>query len=175
MRSAPWAHPGRSQLSPSFSDENEHLIRSPQPADAHRVLVDDEPGIVDVVSMALRFQGFEVAAAANGAEALAAVERFRPQVIVLDVMLPDMEGFEVAERLGAERGQVPIIFLTARDATEDKLRGLTTGGDDYMTKPSASRSSSRASATSCAAREPPRRTRAPFASRTSSSTRTRAR
>ena len=55
--------------------------------------------------------------------------------MILDVMLPDMEGFEVAERLGAERGQVPIIFLTARDATEDKLRGLTTGGDDYMTKP----------------------------------------
>jgi two-component system OmpR family response regulator len=63
------------------------------------------------------------------------VERFRPQVMVLDVMLPDMEGFEVAERLGAQRGHVPIIFLTARDATEDKLRGLSIGGDDYVTKP----------------------------------------
>lgn len=99
------------------------------------LVVDDEPNIVDVVSMALRFHGFEVASAATGEEALAAVTAFRPQLMVLDVMLPDMEGFEVAQRLGAERGQVPIIFLTARDAAEDKLRGLTTGGDDYMTKP----------------------------------------
>jgi two-component system OmpR family response regulator len=106
------------------------------PENGHRVLVvDDEPNIVDVVSMALRYQGFEVAGAANGEQALTEVERFRPQVMVLDVMLPDMEGFEVAERLGAQRGHVPIIYLTARDATEDKLRGLTTGGDDYMTKP----------------------------------------
>jgi two-component system, OmpR family, response regulator len=104
--------------------------------DSPRVLVvDDEPNIVDVITMALRYQGFEAASAATGQEALAAVESFRPQVMILDVMLPDMEGFEVAERLGAERGHVPIIFLTARDATEDKLRGLTTGGDDYMTKP----------------------------------------
>jgi len=103
---------------------------------AHRVLVvDDEPNIVDVVAMALRYQGFEVATAATGAEAMAQVEAFRPQLMVLDVMLPDTTGFEVAERLGAQRGTLPIIFLTARDATEDKLRGLTTGGDDYVTKP----------------------------------------
>ena len=103
---------------------------------AHRVLVvDDEPNIADVVTMALKFQGFEVETAGTGDEALAKVESFRPQIMVLDVMLPDMEGFEVAERLGAERGRVPIIFLTARDATEDKLRGLTSGGDDYVTKP----------------------------------------
>jgi two-component system, OmpR family, response regulator len=107
-----------------------------EPAVPARVLVvDDEPNIADVVSMALRFQSFEVETAATGAEALAAVERFRPQLMVLDVMLPDMDGFEVAERLGAQRGHVPIIFLTARDATEDKLRGLTSGGDDYVTKP----------------------------------------
>jgi len=102
----------------------------------HRILVvDDEPNIVDVISMALRYQGFEIATAGTGEEALAQVEAFRPQLIVLDVMLPDMEGFDVAERLGAQRNGIPIIFLTARDATEDKLRGLTTGGDDYMTKP----------------------------------------
>jgi two-component system OmpR family response regulator len=102
----------------------------------HRVLVvDDEPNIVDVVSMALRFQGFEVATAATGEEALAQVDAFRPQIMVLDVMLPDMTGFDVADRLGAQRGHVPIVFLTARDATEDKLRGLTSGGDDYVTKP----------------------------------------
>jgi two-component system OmpR family response regulator len=103
---------------------------------AHRILVvDDEPNIVDVVAMALRFQGFDVATAATGQEALTQVGAFRPHLMVLDVMLPDMEGFAVAARLGAQRGQVPIIFLTARDATEDKLRGLTTGGDDYVTKP----------------------------------------
>jgi two-component system OmpR family response regulator len=102
----------------------------------HRVLVvDDEPNIVEVVAMALRFQGFEVETAATGRQALSAVSRFKPHLMVLDVMLPDMEGFEVAARLGAQRAGVPIIFLTARDATEDKVRGLTGGGDDYVTKP----------------------------------------
>jgi two-component system, OmpR family, response regulator len=102
----------------------------------HRVLVvDDEPNIVDVISMALRFQGFEVESAGTGADAIAAVAAFKPQLIVLDVMLPDMEGFDVARRLGAQRARVPIIFLTARDGTDDKVRGLTIGGDDYVTKP----------------------------------------
>jgi two-component system, OmpR family, response regulator len=105
-------------------------------APSHRVLVvDDEPNIVDVISMALGYQGFDVEAAGTGAEALAAVTAFKPDLIVLDVMLPDMEGFAVAKRLGAQRGRVPIIFLTARDATDDKVRGLTLGGDDYVTKP----------------------------------------
>jgi two-component system OmpR family response regulator len=99
------------------------------------LVVDDEPNIVDVIAMALRYQGFEVATAATGAEAISQVKAFRPHLVLLDVMLPDMEGFEVAERLGAQRLGVPIIFLTARDSTEDKIRGLTTGGDDYVTKP----------------------------------------
>ena len=102
---------------------------------ARILVVDDEPNIVDVVSMALRFQGFAVESAGTGADALAAVTRFKPELILLDVMLPDMEGFEVARRLGAQQGRVPIIFLTARDATHDKVRGLTVGGDDYVTKP----------------------------------------
>jgi two-component system OmpR family response regulator len=103
---------------------------------SHRILVvDDEPNIVDVISMALRFHGFEVESAGNGADAIAAVGGFKPDLIVLDVMLPDTDGFDVARRLGAERARVPIIFLTARDATEDKVRGLTVGGDDYVTKP----------------------------------------
>ena len=105
-------------------------------ADAHRILVvDDEPNILDVLTMALRFQGFDVETAATGEQALAAASSFNPQLMVLDIMLPDMEGFEVARRLGAQRAQVPIVFLTARDATEDKIRGLTIGGDDYVTKP----------------------------------------
>jgi two-component system, OmpR family, response regulator len=102
----------------------------------NRVLVvDDEANIVEVISMALRYQGFEVETAGTGRDAVAAVTRFKPHLMVLDVMLPDMEGFEVAERLGAQRAGVPIIFLTARDSTEDKVRGLTGGGDDYVTKP----------------------------------------
>ena len=106
------------------------------PPETHRVLVvDDEPNIADVISMALRFQGFTVESAADGRSALEAVATFKPDLLVLDVMLPDMEGFEVARRLSAQRTQVPIVFLTARDATEDKVRGLTMGGDDYVTKP----------------------------------------
>jgi two-component system, OmpR family, response regulator len=102
----------------------------------HRVLVvDDEPNIADVVAMALRYQGFEVETAADGTAALMAVDRFRPELLVLDIMLPDIEGFEVADRLRGRGNDVPIIFLTARDASEDKLRGLTMGGDDYVTKP----------------------------------------
>ena len=99
------------------------------------LVVDDEPNLVEVLTMALRFQGFEVEGAASGREALSAVMRFKPHLMVLDVMLPDMEGFDVAARLGAQRASVPIIFLTARDSTEDKVRGLSGGGDDYMTKP----------------------------------------
>jgi two-component system OmpR family response regulator len=106
------------------------------PTAEHRILVvDDEPNIVDVVSMALRYQGFEVASAGTGQEALDQVSAFKPHLMVLDVMLPDMEGFDVAEKLGARRADVPIVFLTARDATPDKIRGLTSGGDDYVTKP----------------------------------------
>ena len=108
---------------------------SESPSDSRVLVVDDEPNIVEVVTMALRFQGFDVETAGTGREALAAVTRFKPHLMILDVMLPDMEGFDVASRLGAQRAGVPIIYLTARDATEDKIRGLTGGGDDYMTKP----------------------------------------
>src|SRR3954452_21928804 len=101
-----------------------------------RVLVIDyEPNIVDLISMALRDQGFTVESDANGREALAAVADFKPHLMLIDIMLPDMEGFDVAKRLGGDRADLPIIFLTARDATEDKVRGLTSGGDDYVTKP----------------------------------------
>lgn len=104
--------------------------------DTRRVLVvDDEPNIADVVAMALRFQGFTVETVHTGQAAIGAVSSFKPDLIVLDVMLPDLDGFEVASRLGGPRGRVPVIFLTARDATEDKIRGLSIGGDDYVTKP----------------------------------------
>ena len=111
-------------------------MHASESSNGHRILVvDDEPNIVDVVSMALRYQGFEVETAATGREAISAAGTYRPHLMVLDIMLPDMEGFEVARRLGADRSDLPIVFLTARDTTEDKIRGLTTGGDDYVTKP----------------------------------------
>jgi two-component system OmpR family response regulator len=122
-----------SKREPALMIQGQQIPDSPVPL---RVLVvDDEPNLVEVLTMALRFQGFEVEGAASGREALSAVMRFKPHLMVLDVMLPDMEGFDVAARLGAQRASVPIIFLTARDSTEDKVRGLSGGGDDYMTKP----------------------------------------
>ena len=99
------------------------------------LVVDDEQAIAELVATALRYEGFEPSTAADGRAALDAVESFRPDLIVLDVMLPDLDGFEVQRRL-VDRGQrVPVLFLTARDATEDKVRGLSVGGDDYVTKP----------------------------------------
>ncbi len=98
-------------------------------------MVDDEPGITDLVGTVLRYEGFRVATAATGREALRAVTDFRPHLVVLDVLLPDLDGFEVQRRLAAEGLRVPVLFLTARDATEDKVRGLTLGADDYVTKP----------------------------------------
>jgi two-component system, OmpR family, response regulator len=112
-----------------------HTVESENGGRLRVLVVDDEPNILDVISMALRYEQFDVETAANGREALAGVREFRPHVILLDIMLPDMEGFEVARRLGADRAGIPIIFLTARDTTEDKVRGLTMGGDDYVTKP----------------------------------------
>jgi two-component system OmpR family response regulator len=99
------------------------------------LVVDDEEAIAELVAMALRYEGFEVDTAQSGQAALTKVALDRPDLLVLDVMLPDIDGFAVCERLrGAGRG-VPTLFLTARDTTEDKVRGLTLGGDDYVTKP----------------------------------------
>jgi two-component system, OmpR family, response regulator len=99
------------------------------------LVVDDEQSITDLVATALRYEGFEVEVAAAGRAALKAATSFRPHLIVLDVLLPDLDGFEVQRRLAADRLRVPILFLTAREATEDKVRGLTLGADDYVTKP----------------------------------------
>jgi len=99
------------------------------------LVVDDEASITDLVALALRYEGFTVEKAATGRAALASVGRFKPDLIVLDVMLPDLSGLDVLRRLSAEGRRVPVIFLTARDATEDKVHGLTVGGDDYVTKP----------------------------------------
>jgi two-component system, OmpR family, response regulator len=103
--------------------------------EARVLVVDDEDSITDLVATALRYVGFEVAIASNGRQALERAASFRPELVVLDVMLPDLDGFEVVRRLRSDGVRVPIVFLTARDATEDKVAGLTIGGDDYVTKP----------------------------------------
>ncbi len=106
-------------------------------AEQRILVVDDEPSITDLVSMALRLQGATVDVAHSGSEALRAVETFRPHLVVLDVMLPDLDGFTVLERMGEQRrtADIPVLFLTARGDLDDRLRGLALGGDDYMTKP----------------------------------------
>ena len=102
----------------------------------YRILVvDDESSISDLISTSLRFVGFEVRTAATGSEALTVAEEFKPHAVVLDVMLPDSDGFEVCRQLRSEGLNVGVLFLTAKDGMEDKVAGLTIGGDDYMTKP----------------------------------------
>ena len=103
--------------------------------EARLLVVEDEPNILELLSASLRLAGFEVATATGGLEALQAVQRHRPDLIVLDVMLPDLDGFDVARRLRSGDTRTPVLFLTAKDATEDKVTGLTVGGDDYVTKP----------------------------------------
>ena len=102
----------------------------------YRILVvDDESSISDLISTSLRFVGFEVRSAATGSEALTVAEEFKPHAVVLDVMLPDSDGFEVCRQLRSEGLNIGVLFLTAKDGMEDKVAGLTIGGDDYMTKP----------------------------------------
>ena len=102
----------------------------------HRILVvDDESSISDLISTSLRFVGFEVRTAATGSEALRVAEEFKPHAVVLDVMMPDLDGFEVCRQMRSEGLNVGVLFLTAKDGMEDKVAGLTIGGDDYMTKP----------------------------------------
>lgn len=109
-----------------------------EPTRQQRILVvDDEPSIVDAVATSLRYEGFEVEEAKTGRLALAAAQERTPDLIVLDIMLPDLDGLEVTRRLRQDGIRVPVLFLTARDAVEDKVAGLTVGGDDYVTKPFA--------------------------------------
>lgn len=108
---------------------------APASPEARILVVDDEPTIVELLSVSLRFQGFEVATAADGPEALDRARSFRPDAIILDVMLPTMDGFGVLRRLRADGIDAPVLYLTARDGLDDTLTGLTIGADDYVTKP----------------------------------------
>ncbi len=108
---------------------------SQTPAEARVLVVDDEDSITQLISTVLRYEGFEVRTADNGRDAVKAAREFAPDLIVLDVMLPDLDGFEVYRRVADRAERVPVLFLTARDSTEDRVHGLTLGADDYMGKP----------------------------------------
>ncbi|MCL6423011.1 response regulator transcription factor [Brachybacterium sp. JHP9] len=110
-------------------------IEQEQSYEARLLVVDDEPNIRDLLATSLRFAGFEVFTAATGNEAIREATENQPDLVVLDVMLPDMDGFTVTRRLRDRGEQYPILFLTAKDDTKDKVQGLTVGGDDYVTKP----------------------------------------
>ena len=103
--------------------------------EARLLVVEDEPNIRELLATSLRFAGFEVHVAADGATALAQAAEHDPDLVVLDVMLPDMDGFTVTRKLRGSGRLLPIVFVTARDSLEDKIKGLTVGGDDYVTKP----------------------------------------
>lgn len=99
------------------------------------LVVDDEASLTDLLQMALRYEGWEIKTAADGSSAIATARDFRPDAIVLDIMLPDIDGLQVLQRLRADGNDVPVLFLTAKDALDDRIAGLTAGGDDYVTKP----------------------------------------
>jgi two-component system OmpR family response regulator len=105
------------------------------PPEARLLVVEDEPNIRELLATSLRFAGFEVHVAADGATALKQAAEHEPDLVVLDVMLPDMDGFTVTRKLRGSGRLLPIVFVTARDSVEDKIKGLTVGGDDYVTKP----------------------------------------
>jgi two-component system OmpR family response regulator len=106
-----------------------------RPVEARLLVVEDDANIVELLGASLRFAGFEVETATDGQQALRLARSYRPDLMVLDVMMPGIDGFEVVRRLSAEGNRCPVLFLTARDSTEDKITGLTVGGDDYVTKP----------------------------------------
>ncbi|MCY4726904.1 response regulator transcription factor [Nocardioides sp. STR2] len=99
------------------------------------LVVDDEVNIAELLAMALRYEGWDLRMAHSGSDAVAAAGDFRPDAVVLDIMLPDFDGLEVLRRMRADGSDVPVLFLTAKDAVEDRIAGLTAGGDDYVTKP----------------------------------------
>ncbi len=117
-----------------MTTENTALVK-PDGKPVRALVVDDEPAISELVSMALRYEKFEVRTAASGHAAVAEAKDFNPDIIVLDIMLPDFDGLEVMRRIRADNADVPVLFLTAKDAIADRVVGLTAGGDDYVTKP----------------------------------------
>jgi two-component system OmpR family response regulator len=113
-------------------DNNEIILSM---SDIKVLVVDDEPNIRDLLSASLKFAGYEVQTAINGKQAIESAVTWQPDIVVLDVMLPDMNGFSITKKLRSMDVTTPVLFLTARDETQDKITGLTVGGDDYVTKP----------------------------------------
>jgi two-component system OmpR family response regulator len=107
----------------------------PKQSEAKLLVVEDDANILELLSASLRFAGFDVATATSGSAAVTAAKSAHPDLVVLDVMLPDLDGFEVIRLMREGGARTPVVFLTARDGTDDKIRGLTLGGDDYVTKP----------------------------------------
>ena len=116
------------------SSDSQQLTR-PDGTPIRVLTVDDEPAITELLRMALRYEGWEVTTADSGLSAVQAAREVRPDAVVLDIMLPDFDGLEVMRRIRAEQPDMPVIFLTAKDAVDDRISGLTAGGDDYVTKP----------------------------------------
>jgi two-component system, OmpR family, response regulator len=107
----------------------------PKQSEAKLLVVEDDANILELLSASLRFAGFDVSTATSGSAAVTAAKTANPDLVVLDVMLPDLDGFEVIRLMREGGARTPVVFLTARDGTDDKIRGLTLGGDDYVTKP----------------------------------------
>jgi two-component system, OmpR family, response regulator len=125
-------HPG---LAGSLSTVTMASVRNPSGTAVRVLVVDDERTLTDLMLMALKYEGWEVKSAADGASAIRTAREWRPDIVILDVMLPDVDGLEVLQRIREEDRQVPVLFLTAKDAVEDRIAGITAGGDDYVTKP----------------------------------------
>ncbi|WP_330297338.1 response regulator transcription factor [Streptomyces sp. NBC_00503] len=119
----------------STSTSNPTALVRPDGRPCRVLVVDDEAALSELLSMALRYEGCDVRSAGDGASAVRAAREFRPDVVLLDIMLPDMDGLAVLGRLRRELPHVPVLFLTAKDSVEDRIAGLTAGGDDYVTKP----------------------------------------
>jgi two-component system, OmpR family, response regulator len=123
-------------LDASASPQARHPVMArPDGSPVRALVVDDEASLAEVLASVLRFEGWEVRTAGDGAEAVRVARELRPDAVLLDVMLPDMGGLEVLRRLRADHPSVCVLFLTARDAVEDRIAGITAGGDDYVTKP----------------------------------------
>ncbi len=110
-------------------------LRRPDGDPVRVLVVDDEPNLAELLAMALRYEGWEVRSAGDGLGAVRAAREFKPDAVVLDIMLPDIDGLEVLRRMRADTPEVPVLFLTAKDSVEDRVTGLTAGGDDYVIKP----------------------------------------
>src|SRR5689334_10743243 len=119
----------------TISPQGRTELLRPDGSPVRVLVVDDEQSITELLSMALRYEGWQIRSAGDGQGALRAAREFRPDAVVLDMMLPDMNGLAILGRLRRELPDVPVLFLTAKDAVEDRIAGLTAGGDDYVTKP----------------------------------------